>query len=47
VEAAQAELARFEQGLWGQRYAPIAQAWRNAWDRVIIETVNNFVFWAI
>lgn len=35
VEAAQAELARFEQGLWGQRYAPIAQAWRNAWDRVI------------
>ncbi|CAM4134400.1 IS256 family transposase [Bordetella bronchialis] len=35
VEAAQAELARFEQGLWGQRYAPIAQAWRSAWDRVI------------
>jgi len=35
VEAALAALAEFEQGLWGQRYAPIAEAWRRAWDRVI------------
>lgn len=35
VEAALAALAEFEQGPWGQRYAPIAQAWRRAWDRVI------------
>jgi transposase-like protein len=35
VEAALAALATFEQGPWGQRYAPIAEAWRRAWDRVI------------
>jgi transposase-like protein len=35
VEAALAALAEFEQGPWGQRYAPIAEAWRRAWDRVI------------
>lgn len=35
VEAALAALAQFEQGPWGQRYAPIADAWRRAWDRVI------------
>jgi len=35
VEAALAALVEFEQGPWGQRYAPIAQAWRRAWDRVI------------
>lgn len=32
LEAAQAELTRFEQGPWGQRYTPITQAWRQAWD---------------
>lgn len=35
VEAALAALTAFEQGPWGQRYAPIAEAWRRAWDRVI------------
>jgi len=35
VEAALAALAAFEQGPWGQRYAPIADAWHRAWDRVI------------
>ncbi|CAB3898892.1 IS256 family transposase [Achromobacter animicus] len=35
VEAALAALEQFEQGPWGQRYAPIADAWRRAWDRVI------------
>ncbi|AVG38663.1 IS256 family transposase [Achromobacter insolitus] len=35
VEAALAALATFEQGPWGQRYAPIAEAWRRVWDRVI------------
>ncbi|NMK44784.1 IS256 family transposase [Achromobacter sp. Bel] len=35
VEAALAALTTFEQGPWGQRYAPIADAWRRAWDRVI------------
>ncbi|MEI2418624.1 IS256 family transposase [Orrella sp. JC864] len=35
LEAAQAELTRFEQGPWGQRYTPITQAWRQAWDCVI------------
>ncbi|WP_334165888.1 IS256 family transposase [Achromobacter mucicolens] len=35
VEAALAALVQFEQGPWGQRYAPIADAWRRTWDRVI------------
>lgn len=35
VEAALAALAEFERGPCGQRYAPIAQAWRRAWDWVI------------
>lgn len=35
VEAALAALEQFEQGPWGQRYAPIVDAWRRAWDRVI------------
>lgn len=35
VEAAEAALAVFEQGHWGQRYPTIAQTWRRAWDRVI------------
>ncbi len=35
VEAALAALEQFEQGPWGQRYAPITNAWRRAWDRVI------------
>jgi len=35
VEAALAALAEFERGPWGQRYSPIVDAWRRAWDRVI------------
>jgi putative transposase len=35
VEAAEAALAVFEQGQWGQRYPTIAQTWRRSWDRVI------------
>ncbi|MFM9896887.1 IS256 family transposase [Achromobacter xylosoxidans] len=35
VEAALAALAEFERGPWGQRYSPIVDAWRQAWDRVI------------
>lgn len=35
VEAALAALGEFEQGPWGQRYSPIVDAWRRAWDRVI------------
>lgn len=35
VEGALAALATFEQGPWGQRYVPIAEAWRRVWDRVI------------
>ncbi|SOY74939.1 hypothetical protein CBM2592_P250003 [Cupriavidus taiwanensis] len=35
VEAALAELAAFENGEWGRRYAPIGASWRRAWDQVI------------
>lgn len=35
AEAAQAELEAFEQSLLGQKFAPVAMAWRRAWDRVI------------
>jgi transposase-like protein len=35
LEAALAELEEFEQGAWGQRYTPIVESWRRAWDRVI------------
>jgi transposase-like protein len=35
VEAAQAELDAFEQGLWGQKFPTVVAAWRRAWDRVI------------
>ncbi|SPS02388.1 transposase, IS256 family [Cupriavidus taiwanensis] len=35
VEAALAELEAFENGQWGQRYAPIGASWRRAWDQVI------------
>jgi putative transposase len=35
AEAAQAELAAFEQGPWGQRFPTVVAAWRRAWDRVI------------
>ena len=33
--AARAALDAFEEGPWGQRYAPIAPLWRRAWDQVI------------
>ena len=35
AEAAQAELAAFEQGDWGQKFPTVVAAWRRAWDRVI------------
>jgi putative transposase len=35
AEAAEAELAAFERGPWGQKFPTVAVAWRRAWDRVI------------
>jgi putative transposase len=35
AEAAEAELASFEQGPWGQRFPTVAAAWRRAWSHVI------------
>ena len=35
AEAAQAELDRFEQGAWGEKFPTVVAAWRRAWDRVI------------
>jgi transposase-like protein len=35
AEAALAELERFAQGPWGQKFPTVAAAWRRAWDRVI------------
>lgn len=35
AEAAQAELERFAQGAWGEKFPVVVTAWRNAWDRVI------------
>lgn len=35
VEAAEAELAAFEQGPWGQKFPTVAASWRRAWGRVI------------
>ena len=35
AEAAEAALAAFEAGPWGQRFPTIVAAWRRAWDRVI------------
>jgi putative transposase len=35
AEAAEAELAAFERGPWGQKFPTVAAAWRRAWDRVI------------
>ena len=35
VESAEAELASFEAGPWGQKFPTVAAAWRRAWDRVI------------
>jgi putative transposase len=35
AEAAEAELAAFEQGPWGQRFPTVAASWRRAWSHVI------------
>jgi len=35
AEAAEAALCAFEQGPWGQKWPPIAQAWRRQWTHVI------------
>lgn len=35
AEVAEAALAAFEQGAWGKRWPPIAQAWRRQWSQVI------------
>jgi transposase-like protein len=35
AEAAEAELAQFEAGPWGQRFPTVAAAWRRAWSNVI------------
>ena len=35
AEAAEAELAAFERGVWGQKFPTVVAAWRRAWDKVI------------
>ena len=35
AEAAEAELAAFEAGPWGQKYPPIVASWRRRWEEVI------------
>jgi putative transposase len=35
AEAAEAALAAFEAGPWGQRFPTVGASWRRAWDRVI------------
>jgi transposase-like protein len=35
AEAAEAELAAFERGPWGQKFPTVVAAWRRAWDKVI------------
>lgn len=35
AEAAERELEAFAQGPWGQKFPPIAAAWRRVWDKVI------------
>ena len=35
AEAAEAELAAFEAGPWGQRFPTVAASWRRAWSNVI------------
>lgn len=35
ADAAEAALAAFEQGSWGKKWPPIAQAWRRQWTQVI------------
>jgi transposase-like protein len=35
AEAAEAELAAFEAGTWGQKFPTVATAWRRAWSNVI------------
>jgi transposase-like protein len=35
AQAAEAALSAFEQGSWGKKWPPIAQAWRRQWTQVI------------
>ncbi len=35
AEAAAVALGKFEEGVWGQKYPPIAASWRRKWDQVI------------
>jgi len=35
AEAAEAELAAFERGVWGQKFPTVVAGWRGAWDKVI------------
>src|SRR5215210_2233420 len=35
AEAAEAELAAFEAGLWGQKFPTVSSSWRRAWTNVI------------
>ncbi|MBA3727589.1 MAG: transposase, partial [Armatimonadetes bacterium] len=35
AEAAETELAAFEQGPWGKKFPTVVAAWRRAWDKVI------------
>jgi putative transposase len=35
AEAAEAELAAFESGAWGQKFPTVAASWRRAWSHVI------------
>jgi putative transposase len=35
AQAAEAALSAFEQGPWGKKFPPIAQAWRRQWTQVI------------
>ena len=35
ADAAEAALTEFEQGAWGKKFPPIAQAWRRQWTQVI------------
>lgn len=35
ADAAEAQLAQFEQGPWGRKYQAIGQSWRRAWSEVI------------
>jgi transposase-like protein len=35
AEAAEVELAAFEQGVWGEKFPTVAASWRRAWQHVI------------